>query len=127
MISTPTIQRHEWTHKGKAYAERVKLCVEAHKPRKQLKDLRNVVNGDKEQPDIPHYIANNSEKRNAIGQINVMQRAEMQDKHEHTVEIYPNWTYKEIGPGQVGDEHQFYKIAASICNIQQSRKLMEHA
>ena len=130
MMSTPATQRHDLTHKSKAYAERVKLCVETHKQRKQLKDLRNVVNGDKEQPDIPHYIANNSEKRKAIGQINVMQRAEMQNQYDHTVKIHPSWTYKEIEPGtagQVGDEHQSYKIPEFICNIQQSRKLMEHA
>ena len=41
MISTPASQRHDLTHKGKAYAERVKLCVEAHKQRNQLKHLRN--------------------------------------------------------------------------------------
>ena len=29
--------------------------------------------------------------------------------------------------GQVGDEHQSYKIPEFICNIQHSRKLMEHA
>ena len=28
-----------------------------------------------------------------------MQRAEMQNKHDHTVEIHPSWTYKEIGSG----------------------------
>ena len=37
---------------------------------RDIKELRNVVNSDKEQPDIPHYITNNSDKRNTMGQIN---------------------------------------------------------
>ena len=129
-LSTPVTQRHDLTHKGKVYAERISLCVEAHKQRKHLEDLRNVINGDKEQPDVPHYIANNSDKRNAADRINAVQHAEGQGKYDNTVEIHPSWTYKEIGPGTAGqaeDEHQLYKIPTSICNIQQSRKLMEHA
>ena len=95
-----------------------------------MKELRNVVNSDKGQPDIPHYIANNSDKRNAMGRINAIQLTEGQNQHHNLPEIHPSWTYREIGPrtaGQAEDEHQLYKIPASICNIQQSRRLMEHA
>jgi hypothetical protein len=129
-ISIPVTQRHDLPSKQKTYEQRTKLCMEAYKQRKHLKDLCNAVNNDEEQPDIPHYIADNSEKRNAIGQINNIQIAEIQGKHDSMVEIHPSWTYKEIGPGTAGqadDEDQLYKIPASICNIQQSRKLMEHA
>ena len=89
-----------------------------------------MVNDDREQPDIPHYVANNSDKRNAMGQINVIQLTEGQSKHNGLLEIHSSWTYKEIGPGTAGqadDQHQLYKIPASISNIRQSRRLTEHA
>ena len=130
MISIPITQRHDLTCKRKTCTEKVDLCIETYKQRKHLKELRNVVDSDKGQPDIPHYIANNSDKRNAMGRINAIQLTEGQSQHNNLPETHPSWTYKEIGPGTAGqaeDEHQLYKIPASICNIQQSRRLMEHA
>ena len=59
MISISITQRQDLTCKDKACTKRVNLFIETYKQRKQTKELRNVVNSDREQPDIPHYVANN--------------------------------------------------------------------